>query len=147
MRFSCLLNLQNVICLTVHKLLSQIVFNPDGRLCHFLTFFLLQVWIFWNQATRPISQLNGRHILFGESFLVASKKMRKLCLLGPQDIWNFQPPKCASDYSCKRAFHRCAQSLAQFSVNQLNLHTFPSHSQKHIRILIWYHRNKRLSQE
>ena len=54
----------------MHKLLSRTVFNPDGRLYDFLTSLQLQAWIFWNQATRrPISQLNGRCILFRESFL------------------------------------------------------------------------------
>lgn len=66
---STVLNLQNVICLMVHKLLSRTVFNPDGWLCHFLTSILLQVWIFWNQATRRlICQLNEKHVIFGESF-------------------------------------------------------------------------------
>lgn len=114
------------------QLLSRTVFNPNRRLCHFLTSLLLQVWTFWNQATRrPIFQLNGKHILFGEIFVVASQKMRRLCPPCPLDVWNFQSPRmCTSDNIYKRIYHGHAQGHTQFPVNELDPHTFPSHSKR-----------------
>lgn len=60
-------------------------------------------------------------------------------IMAPINHWMseiFNLPTCGSDHICGRTYHGHAQGHTQFSGNQLDLHIFPYHSQKKVRILI-----------